>query len=229
MRHATSGVSWNPLYYVPVLFARMIPWSILFVPAGVLVWNETRRPREGSLPLGITLPLAWLATMVVVFGLLPHKRPDLIYVAEPAAALLVARLFADDAPWRWPRRTLPWVTAGGLLLFAGECVREVQDDARYRYAAFGRDARAEAARRGARLVHSGFKNSAPLFHLGISAPPMTEEEIARIEGPLLVVAPADMKERLEERLGPLEIVEEARGNPESSDPPRLVLCAPAER
>lgn len=228
VRHATSGSSWNPLYYVPILFARMIPWSILFIPAGVLLWREMRTPRDGSLPLGITLPLAWATTMVVVFGLLPHKRPDLIYVAEPAMALLVAR-FVESSAWRWPRRALPWVTAAGLVLFVLESANDVRLDARYAYAAFGRDARKEATRRGAQLVHTGFKKSAPLFHLGIAAPPMTEEEIARIEGPVLVVAPEEIRAKLEETLGPLEIVESAEGKPASSDPPCLVLCAPARK
>jgi 4-amino-4-deoxy-L-arabinose transferase-like glycosyltransferase len=229
VRHATSGSSFNPVYYVPMLFARMIPWSVLFVPAAIVVWKQTRKPREGAVPLAITLPLAWLSTMVLVFGLLPHKRPDLIFVAEPAAVLLVAWFASEASPWRWPRRALPWVTGGGLLLFAGECVQDYRLDARYAYAAFGRGAQLEASRRGVPLVHSGFKNSAPLFHLGISGPPMSDEEIARIGGPVLVVAPEELKAKLEARLGPLEVVDAAEGNPKSSDPPRLVLCAPAAR
>lgn len=227
LRHATTGSSWNPLYYVPYLFARMIPWSILFLPAAIVVVREFRTPREGPVPPAITLPVAWLLTMLVVFGLLPHKRPDLIYAAEPAAVLLVAQLVAEACTWRWPRRVLPWVTVAALVLFGYECVRDAQLDARYAYAAFGREARVEAARRGARLVHTGFRNPAPLFHLRIAAPPMTDEEIARTQGPVLVVAPEELRGKLEEKLGPLEIVAAAEGNPESSDPPRLVLCAPA--
>jgi hypothetical protein len=163
--------------------------------------------------------------MVVVFGLLPHKRPDLIYVAEPAAILLVARLFAEGCTWRWPRRVLPWTTVAGLLLFAYERVKDVQLDARFGYAAFGEKARAEASRRGAQLVHTGFKNPAPLFHLRIAAPPMTDDEIARVRGPVLVVAPAELERELEAKLGALEVVDTAYGDPETSDPPELVLCA----
>ncbi len=228
VRHATSGSSWNPLYYVPILFARMIPWSILFIPAGVLMWREWRTPREESLPLGFTLPLAWVTTMTLAFGVLPHKRPDLIYVAEPAMALLVAR-FIESSAWRWPKRALPWVIAAGLVLLGIESANDLRIDRRYPLAAFGRDAQAEARRRGARLVHVGFKKSSPLFYLGIAAQPMTEEEIARIEGPVLVVAPEEMRGGLETALGPLEVLEAADGNPVSSDPPRLVLCARAGR
>jgi len=228
-RHATSGSSWNPLYYVPVLFARTIPWSVLFVPAAIVIGREARARGERPMPDAIGLPLAWLLTMLVAFGLLPHKRPDLIYVAEPAAMLLVARLATDACAWRWPRKVLPWAAVAGVLLFAIESVRDLRTDERYAYAAFGRGARLEASRRGARLVHFGFRNSAPLFHLRIAAPPASEEEIARIPGPVLVVAPADLVAKLEAKLGPLEIVDSAFGNPETSDPPRLVLCARAER
>ncbi|MFN0007000.1 MAG: ArnT family glycosyltransferase [Planctomycetota bacterium] len=224
LRHATTGRSWNPLYYVPYLFARLVPWAFFFLPAAVLVWREMRAPREGVAPLGLTLPLAWLFTMLVVFGLLPHKRPDLIYVAAPAAMLLVARLAAEGCPWSWPRRVLPWTAAAGLLLFVLTCVRDAQLAERYAYAAFGRNARAEASRRGKQLVHTGFNNGATSFHLRIAAPPMTEEEIAAIPRPVLVVATDELRGKLEARFGPLEIVDAADGNPETSDPRRLVLC-----
>jgi len=225
LRHATTGRSWNPLYYVPYLFARLVPWALLFLPAAVLVWREMRASRKGAAPLALTLPLAWLLTLLVVFGLMPHKRPDLIYVAAPAAMLLVARLAAEDCPWRWPRRVLPWMTAAGLLLFVLECARDARLAERYTYAAFGRGARAEASRRAAQLVHAGFTNGAPLFHLRIAAPPRTVEEIAAMEGPVLVVATEEARGELEARIGPLEIVDAAEGNPGTSDPRRLVLCA----
>ena len=121
------------------------------------------------------------------------------------------------------------MTVAGLLLFAVECVGDERLDERYAYAAFGRRARAEASRRGAQLVHAGFRNSAPLFHLRIAAPPRTEEEIKGMHGSVLVVTTEEVRAELEARLGPLEIVDSADGNPDSSDPPRLVLCAPTGR
>jgi hypothetical protein len=205
----------------------MIPWSLLFPAVAIVVWRELRAERTGPCPLGLTLPLAWLGTMFVGFGLLPHKRPDLIYAAEPAVALLAARLLSDACPWRWPRRAWPWMTAAGIGLMIVECVQDHRSATRYAYSAFGRSAREEASSRGARLVHTGFRSSAPLFHLRIAGSPSTVEEIAGTGGPILVVAPDRFQAALEAELGPLEIVDTAEGRPGTSEPPRLHLFAPA--
>jgi 4-amino-4-deoxy-L-arabinose transferase-like glycosyltransferase len=93
-RHATSGQWWNPLYYVPVLIARILPWTLLLPAAIVDAVRARRYARPGPVPDDVALPVAWLIGHVVFFALIAHKRPDLAYPGEPGLCLLVGRVAA---------------------------------------------------------------------------------------------------------------------------------------
>jgi hypothetical protein len=70
-------------------------------------WRAARPPSDA-----IALAAAWLLAHLVVFGLFPHKRPDLAYPVLPALCLLVARLAGEPV-------SRPTALAGAALFAAG--------------------------------------------------------------------------------------------------------------
>lgn len=133
-----------PYYYLGVLLADGLPFSLLLVPlAAPLLRRKTWREP------GALLPLLWMAVYLVFFSLSAGKRSVYILPLYPGLALLVAYgllnvelgrwpargfvlahavlagLFAvlsAGALWRMPeayRALLPFLVAGGLLLAAG--------------------------------------------------------------------------------------------------------------
>jgi hypothetical protein len=78
----------GPLFYLPRLFVVALPWALLLpsaVARGFL--GKGRRREEGFL-----VPLAWFASMFLLFSAGSAKRSDYLLPLLPAGALLVAGL-----------------------------------------------------------------------------------------------------------------------------------------
>ncbi len=133
-----------PYYYLGVLLADGLPFSLLLVPlAAPLLRRKTWR-EPGSL-----LPLLWMAVYLVFFSLSSGKRSVYILPLFPGLALLLAHGLLNLDLGRWPRRgfvlayavlaglfavlsaaafwkvpeayrtLLPYLSGGGILLAAG--------------------------------------------------------------------------------------------------------------
>lgn len=105
----------DPLYYVLHMPLRLMPWTILLVPAAVLAVRELRRRRETPVSPLVALSLAWLAVHFACYSFIPHHRPDLIYGAAPAAILLVAGLAARPFPAWAPVAAAALAAAGAVV------------------------------------------------------------------------------------------------------------------
>ncbi len=104
----------QPFYYFLINFPiDFLPWS-LFIP-GACIYFWKNRARAGS----IRLPLAWFAGVFLFFSMWSCKRSLYLLPLYPAAALLLAKFFADTvrtATAASPRvLTIPFGLLCGLL------------------------------------------------------------------------------------------------------------------
>jgi len=117
----------QPFYfYLPVIFALALPWSLLLVTAIIeafkSVWRDERERATGDDVMSgdelITrlnlFALAWLVMPVVFFSLSGSKLPGYVLPALPGAAVLVGvRLMRGRA------RRDAWLVATGCLMSVG--------------------------------------------------------------------------------------------------------------
>jgi 4-amino-4-deoxy-L-arabinose transferase-like glycosyltransferase len=114
MRHAVLGDAGEPavtrLYMAPFyLLTRFLPWSLLTVAAIVRV---IRRPSPDDERRRFDRFLVcWILAGLVIFALVGHQRPNLIFPLVPPSALLAGSMLADV---RWLR--------GARRAFAASCV-----------------------------------------------------------------------------------------------------------
>lgn len=97
-RFATASVGHpeGPLFYVPVLLAGALPWTIL---VGSVVWSSRGRTGRSRSEEGSYL-LLWAVTVLLFFSLARSKLPAYILPAFPPLALLGGRYLArmNEAP-----------------------------------------------------------------------------------------------------------------------------------
>jgi len=109
-------------YFVPLLLAGALPWSLLPI-AGVgrvaAVWRARADTAREEVLLWV-----WIVLPFVLFSLGQSKRPGYILPLFPAVALLAARIFLSDPEAR--RRagvgTLALTAGGGVVLLLGSGV-----------------------------------------------------------------------------------------------------------
>jgi 4-amino-4-deoxy-L-arabinose transferase-like glycosyltransferase len=104
-------------YYVLVLLAGLVPWSVFLGPAG---WHALRRLRTPEGPdsprAAVRFLLSWLAVYFCFFSLVRTKLPNYVLPLYPAAALLLGD-FLDR--WRRGVVALPaWVVRLSLICLA---------------------------------------------------------------------------------------------------------------
>src|SRR5678816_4904640 len=99
---STIGVQERgPLFYVPVLFSDMLPWS-LCLPAIVYAWLRDRRSQEDPSLRVRTLLLLWIAVTVVLFSLSQTKQDLYIFPIVAAVAALGGDWIARSGRLPWP-------------------------------------------------------------------------------------------------------------------------------
>jgi 4-amino-4-deoxy-L-arabinose transferase-like glycosyltransferase len=119
MARALEGHSGPPYYYLLVLIAGLLPWSIFLGPAAVHAWRQLRqRPgntSEGARP-AVQFLVCWVAVYLIFFSMVRTKLPNYVLPLYPAAALLLA-LFLDR--WRRGLVSMPaWALRGSLATLA---------------------------------------------------------------------------------------------------------------
>lgn len=179
------------------------------------------------------------ALLLVGAGLVPtlvRRRfmpPDAPWaIVAVAFVLVVAAAALCLAAGR--RRTLDEVWFGLLLVgVAVFLIRVVGPSAagdRYSSDVFAEAARNEARTRGARVVTVNLPAGATPFKLGVARPASGLEDLARLAGPVLLVAREEEVEAVESAVGPCERLstQGTRSSAEEwqSELPRLVLLAP---
>lgn len=86
----------QPFYfYVPHLFYRFAPWSVLMIAFTIGGRAGTRRRSYNSLAPETRWLICWIAGGLVMMSLVPSKRPDRIFPLVPPLCLLLATQFAS--------------------------------------------------------------------------------------------------------------------------------------
>ncbi len=121
--HGTHGAQRPFWYYVPTLLGEFAPWSFFLPLALVIAWRHIRsagQEVEGqkslSLPDGLSLLCIWFGFGFVFFSLSAAKQNEYLLPLYPAAALLVAHMFAAIGA---PGRPAQSRTGRGFLLSLG--------------------------------------------------------------------------------------------------------------
>ncbi len=78
-------------YYLPTLFAGMLPWSLFFPPLLYSLFRSRAELRDQRL----LYPVAWCLVTLIFFSLASGKRSNYILVMYPAVALLLGSW------WHW--------------------------------------------------------------------------------------------------------------------------------
>ncbi|MBD3427166.1 MAG: phospholipid carrier-dependent glycosyltransferase [Candidatus Omnitrophica bacterium] len=78
------------LFYVPVLFAQYLPWSVL-LPAGLVIIRKYPRGKELSLERSFLL--CWILAGFVLYTLVPAKRAHYVLSLFPALSLYLVSFF----------------------------------------------------------------------------------------------------------------------------------------
>lgn len=102
-----------PHYYLGVLLADGLPFSLLLVPLAAPLLRKKSWREPGAL-----LPLLWMAAYLVFFSLSSGKRSVYILPLYPGLALLLAYGFLNVDLGRWSRRGFVWAYAVLAGLFA---------------------------------------------------------------------------------------------------------------
>jgi 4-amino-4-deoxy-L-arabinose transferase-like glycosyltransferase len=124
-------------YFIPVLLAGMLPWTVTLVDALARAW--TRDPAQSfQVPRFL---LIWAAVVFVFFSVSSSKLVSYILPMFPALALLVGARLTWISPRAFAWQTLPAALAGILLLvlmpgIARYASREVPAELFQHYAAW---------------------------------------------------------------------------------------------
>lgn len=104
---AAVGHPEGPFFYLPILLAGTLPWSVLLM---VAAWASPREEPRAKRSPADRFVLLWAAAVLVFFSVARSKLPAYILVAFPPLALLGGRLLAE------PERdeTVAWVARGTL-------------------------------------------------------------------------------------------------------------------
>jgi 4-amino-4-deoxy-L-arabinose transferase-like glycosyltransferase len=102
----------SPFYYVGVLLAGFLPWSIFYGPAAVNAWRQSK---EESAQAILRFLAIWFAIWFVGFSVVKTKLPNYILPLYAALALLTA-----DALERW--RTGELVLPNWMLRTSLSCL-----------------------------------------------------------------------------------------------------------
>ncbi|GBC81406.1 Undecaprenyl phosphate-alpha-4-amino-4-deoxy-L-arabinose arabinosyl transferase [bacterium HR10] len=120
--HGTYGARRPIWYYLPTLLGEFAPWSFFLPLALAIAWKRIRsepldREKDQELPAltrdGLVLLLSWFLFGFGFFSLSAAKQNEYLLPLYPAAALLVAHLFAALESRTEGRR------CGGVLLTIG--------------------------------------------------------------------------------------------------------------
>lgn len=85
----------SPLYYVPFILSRMLPWTLILLMATPMLWANRRDRSQRS------RPMAWAVAIYAVCCLSTSKRADYILPLYPALALIIAQVLVGfHAQWR---------------------------------------------------------------------------------------------------------------------------------
>ena len=81
----------QPLYfYLPHLLHKFAPWSVLLIGLGIFFWRRRERLALRMRPDTLWL-VCWSVGGLILMSIIPSKRVDRIYPADPAALLVVRR------------------------------------------------------------------------------------------------------------------------------------------
>jgi len=72
-------------WYVPMLFQKMAPWSLFFIPAAIWVYRLRRQLAQENL----LYLIVWFGTVFVFFSAFTQKRSVYILPLYPAVALIL--------------------------------------------------------------------------------------------------------------------------------------------
>ena len=101
-----------PYYFIPVLLAGMLPWTITLIDALARAWK--REPRQGFQTQRFLL--VWAAVVFVFFSASSSKLVSYILPMFPALALLIGLRLTQLGPRALAWHTLPAALAGITLL-----------------------------------------------------------------------------------------------------------------
>ncbi len=117
---AMEGHSGGLWFYPVAIVAGVFPWSIVIVPAMILLWRFktlVEEKPEMHWPGGLTLAMVWTALQVGVLSLANTKLPSYVTPCYPAVAVLLALVPVELECQRWRMRAI-WIRAG----FATWCI-----------------------------------------------------------------------------------------------------------
>ncbi len=109
---AAVGHPEGPFFYVPVLIAGTLPWSIVIM---VAAWAGPRERRGGLRSPAEVYLLIWASAVLLFFSVARSKLPAYILPAFPALALLAGRFLAE--PGR--DQNLAWIAKGAMRALFG--------------------------------------------------------------------------------------------------------------
>jgi 4-amino-4-deoxy-L-arabinose transferase-like glycosyltransferase len=166
----------QPLYfYLPHLFHRFAPWSLLLI---LLPWLAARRKAGGLRAAVQTMSpetfwlVAWSLGGLVVMSCVPSKRIDRIFPIVPPLCLLLAAMVGDFQKKEQRRHVTQWVCAAAVVLgalfaagyVAGRVVRANREH-RNALALFGREVVQKAAEHGWRYGVLGGDDEGMLLYV----------------------------------------------------------------
>ncbi len=115
-----EGTAW--WYYLPAMARDLFPWIVFLPGALVQVWRGPSRPDRPRL----LFPFVWFVGALVFFSAVSFRKDEYLFVAYPAAALLVGYFLDYYVRTQHTDRALrPWVgaavwgVAGVAVLAAG--------------------------------------------------------------------------------------------------------------
>jgi 4-amino-4-deoxy-L-arabinose transferase-like glycosyltransferase len=111
-------------YFVPILLAGMLPWTILMLAALARAWH--REPVAGFQPRRFLL--VWCTLVFVFFSISHSKLPSYILPIFPALAMLVGERATTMSPRALFWSIVPMATLGGVLALAAPQALRFADD-----------------------------------------------------------------------------------------------------
>jgi 4-amino-4-deoxy-L-arabinose transferase-like glycosyltransferase len=216
-----------PGYYTYHLLVRTLPWSVILI--ALLFAKPVRRAiRQDHLLLWLA---CWSIGGLLFMEFVPSKRFDRILPVLPPLALLLARAarhLPESAAFSWPRtRLVEWIAILGMFgacgYTAAEMMRAHRNHARV-LVQFGEKVRSMVKDQRERLAIVHVRDEGLLMYCGVRR--YTERSMAiwlwekgRIDW--MIVGKGDF-EKIQGKLGDLEIAAETPTLPEKADEYRLL-------
>lgn len=117
--HSRTGPPW---YFVPILLAGMLPWTLLMFDACVRALPRERAGENGFQPKRFLL--TWIIFVMVFFSASSSKLPSYIVPVFPAIALLIGEYLARIRPRALALHIVPALAIGSAgLFFAPQATR----------------------------------------------------------------------------------------------------------